>query len=50
MGALEAAMQAVVSQRAVAVAVAGLLMQDGRDLRRHLIGGHLIRMGKVRPS
>ena len=43
----EAAMQAVVSQRAVAVAVAGLLVEDIGNLRGHLVGGHLIGMSEV---
>src|ERR1700742_1405932 len=41
MGGGEAAVQAVVSQGAVAVAVAGLLVDDFRDGGGHLVGGHL---------
>jgi len=47
MGALETTMQAIVPQLAVAVAIAGLLVQDGGNSRSHLIGGYLVRMGEI---
>ena len=43
----KAAMQAVVSHHPVAMAVAGLLMQYGGNLCRHLVGGDLVGMGEV---
>ena len=47
MGSFKAAMQTVVPQCPVAVAVAGLLVQHGRNCRGHLISGHLISMGEI---
>ncbi len=47
MGTLKAAMQTVMPHHSVAVAVAGLLVQDGWNGRRHLVGGHLVGMGEV---
>src|SRR5271156_2171148 len=46
-GSFKAAMQAVMPQLTVAMAIAGLLMQHSRNCRRHLVGGHLIRMGEI---
>jgi hypothetical protein len=43
----KAAVEAVVSHCPVAVAVAGLLVQDFGDLCRHLVGGHLIGVGEI---
>jgi len=47
MRSFEAAMKAVMADRSVAAAVAGLLMQDAWDLRGHLIGRNLVRTGEV---
>ena len=47
MGALEAAVQTVMPQDSVAVAVAGLLVQDGGDGFCHLVGDDLIGVGEV---
>ncbi len=49
MGSFKAAMQAVVPHLAIAPAVARLLMQNARNLRRHLVHGHLVRMREVGP-
>ncbi len=46
-GAFKATMQAVVSERAVTVAVARLPVDDSGNLCSHLVGGHLIRMREV---
>jgi len=46
-GTFKAAMQAVVSHRSIAMAVAGLLMQDFGDLCCHLVGSDLIGMREV---
>jgi hypothetical protein len=40
-------MQAVMPHHFIAVAVAGLLVQDGRNSGRHLVGGHLVGMRKI---
>jgi hypothetical protein len=47
MGSFEAAMQAVVAHRPVAAAVARLLIEDVRNLGRHLVGDNLIGMLEV---
>ena len=46
-GALEATVQAVVSQNTVAVAVAGFLMQHLGNFGGHLIYSHLVGVGEV---
>src|SRR5207245_9527301 len=43
---LKAAMQAVVPHHPVAMAIAGLLMQDSRDCLRHLVRGDLVGVSK----
>jgi hypothetical protein len=43
----EATVEAIVSERSIAVAVAGLLMKHSGDLCGHLVGSHLIGMRKV---
>ena len=47
MGSLEAAMQAIMAQLAVAVTVAWLLMEDLRNFGRHLVSNDLVLVGKV---
>src|SRR5580704_14773968 len=46
-GSFKAAVQAIVAHRPVAVAVAGLLVQNRRNLRGHLVGSDLIGMREV---
>ena len=43
----KAAMQAIVLQISVAMAIARLLMENRRNLRRHLIRRHLIRVSEI---
>ena len=50
MRSLEAAMQAIVFQGPITVAVAWLLVQHSRDRRRHLIGDNLVWMSEVDAS
>ena len=45
--ALEAAVEAVVSERAVAVAVTGLLEKHAGDARRHFVDGDLVGVGEI---
>ena len=47
MCAFEATVQAVVAEDAVAVAVAGLLVEDRRNLRGHLVDHDLVVVGEV---
>ena len=47
MSSLEAAMQAIMTQLAVAVTIAWLLMEDLRNFGGHLVGNDLILVGKV---
>ena len=46
-GSFKAAMQTVMPQGSVAVAVAGLLVQDGGNRGGHLVGDDLILMGEI---
>jgi len=47
MSSFKAAMEAIVSHCTVAMAVAGLLVEDFRDLGGHLVGGYLVGVGEI---
>ena len=47
MGSLKTAMQTVVPHHSIAVTIAGLLVQHGRNSGRHLVCGYLVWMRKI---